>query len=395
MNQNVFIRSLRPPARSFFLFGPRATGKSTWLKKSFPQAFRLDLLDAEAAMELTREPHRLEALIAAGARGRHPWVILDEVQKIPALLAEVHRLMELGPWRFVLCGSSARKLKRGGADLLGGRALTLSMESFTAAELGERFNVAQAIQWGTLPLVSLSAREAPDLLRAYVQTYIREEIKEEGLVRNVPPFLRFLEIAGLLNGQIVNASNIASQAGVPRASVDHYFSILQDTLLGHFLPAYRPLAKVREGSHPKFYWFDPGVARGAAGLLSDPVDGFWKGRALETLIFHELRVHNETQKKFRPLAYYRTPAGVEIDFVIETRKRTTETPPDIVLIELKHASRWERSWHRALLDMAAQKSVRVRRALGIYLGDRSYRFGPVEILPLPRFLKELNDGKIF
>ena len=128
-----------------------------------------------------------------------------------------------------------------------------------------------------------------------VNTYLKEEIKEEGIVRNLPPFLRFLEVAGLLNGQVVNGQNIAREASIPRASVDSYFSILEDTLLGHFLPAYRPKAKVREQAHPKFYWFDPGVARGAAGLLFDPVDRLWRGTALETTLFHELRVYNDTQ----------------------------------------------------------------------------------------------------
>lgn len=390
-----FHRLLTPPERSFFLFGPRGTGKSTWLGRAFPKALRLDLLDTTLALELTRSPGGLEAMIRAGRDRNSPWVILDEIQKIPALLDEVHRLMESGPWKFALCGSSARKLKRSGADLLGGRALQRTMEGFSYAEMGDRFRLGPALEWGTLPLVALSIPDARDLLRSYLNTYIKEEIREEGLVRRIAPFLRFLQVAGMLNGQSLNGSNIASEAQVPRASVDQYFSILEDTLLGHFLPAYQPGLKVRERAHPKFYWFDPGVARAAAGLLDDPLDGFWKGRALETLIFHELRVYNDTQKKYRPIAYYRTGAGVEIDFIIETRKRTAQSPARVVCLEVKSASRWDRSDHGAMTGFLKQTGIKVDKAIGIYLGDRPLRLGPVDVWPLEHFLKRLYAGDVF
>lgn len=386
-------RLLKPPSRSFFLFGPRGTGKSTWLKRAFPKAVHLDLLDASLALELTRDPHRLEAMIEG--KGLTRWVILDEIQKIPSLLEEVHRLMESRSWRFALCGSSARKLKRGGADLLGGRALTSNLESFSRTELGPRFDLSRALAFGTLPLVYNAPLDAPALLYAYVNTYIKEEIKEEGVVRHAPPFLRFLLIAGLMNGQMVNASNIAAQAGVARTSVDNYFSILVDTLLGHFLPAYQPGLKVRERTHPKFYWFDPGVARAAAGILFEPVDSSWKGWALETLIFHELRVRNEVAGVHRGLSYYRTPAGVEIDFIIELRKRRMDIPAEILCLEVKLSSRWDRTWNRALEEMRAQKGIRVKRLIGIYTGEKRYKFGNVEVYPVEDFLTELHQGKIF
>lgn len=393
MTRDAVHRLLKSPTRSFFLFGPRGTGKSTWLKSAFPQAVRLDLLDASLALELTRDPHRLEALIEG--RGPSRWIVLDEIQKIPPLLEEVHRLMETQPWRFALCGSSSRKLKRGGADLLGGRALTSNLEAFSRAELGHRFDLSRALAFGTLPLVCNAPQDAPAILHAYVNTYIKEEIKEEGVVRQVPPFLRFLLIAGLMNGQMVNASNIASQAGVARTSVDNYFSILVDTLLGHFLPAYQPGLKVRERSHPKFYWFDPGVARAAAGILFEPVDSSWKGWALETLIFHELRVRNEVAGVHRSLSYYRTPAGVEIDFIVELRKRRLDIPAEILCLEVKLSPRWDRTWNRALEEMREQKGIRVDRSIGIYTGERRYKFGNVEVYPVEDFLTELHKGNIF
>lgn len=375
------------------MFGPRGTGKSTWLAQVLPDALRLDLLDASLQVELGRDPHRLEALL--GDLPESSWVVLDEIQKIPALLDEVHRLMESRRFRFALCGSSARKLRRGGANLLGGRALTLNLEAFSATEIGHGFTLDHAVEWGTLPFVHLEPDQAADILSAYVNTYLKEEIREEGLVRQVPPFLRFLAVAGQLNGQATNGHNIAREASVARATVDAYFAILSDTLLGHFLPAWRPGLKVREAAHPKFYWFDPGVARAAAGMLRDPVDRQWQGFALETLVFHELRVYNETSGKHRPIAYYRTPAGVEVDFIVETARRTASKPPHVVAIEVKRAEKWSREFEgslRSLLDLAG---LTVDRLVGVYGGERRYQFDRVDVMPAVDFFGALHRGEIF
>ncbi|MBM3890103.1 MAG: ATP-binding protein [Verrucomicrobia bacterium] len=394
MNTDEPIRRLLTcPDRSFFLFGPRGTGKSTWLKQVLPDALRLDLLDASLDLELSGHPHRLEALV--GSRSAGSWVVLDEIQKVPALLNEVHRLMECRRWRFALCGSSARKLRRGGANLLAGRALTLNMEGFSAAELDEAFDARFSLEWGTLPFVQLDRKHAPDILSAYVNTYLKEEIRQEGLVRNVPPFVRFLHVAGQMNGQAVNGHNIAREAAVPRTTVDVYFTILTDTLLGHFLPAWRPGFKVREVAHPKFFWFDPGVARAAAGLLRDPADRLWQGTALETLIYHELRVFNEVSRKLRSITYYRTGAGVEVDFIIETRKRQSGKLPHVVAIEVKLAEKWDRSWEKPMRDMAAAASAKVERMFGVYMGPRAYHFDGIEVLPVLDFLRALHRGEVF
>jgi predicted AAA+ superfamily ATPase len=386
-------RLLRRPDRSFFLFGPRGTGKSTWLQQELPEAYRLDLLDASLFLELSRDPHRLEALI--GNRVAGAWVVLDEIQKVPALLDEVHRLMELRRWRFALCGSSARKLRRGGANLLAGRALTLAMESLSAAELGAEFDLDFALNWGLLPFVRNEPDAAPDILAAYVNTYLKEELQAEGLIRNVPPFVRFLAVAGQINGQIVNAQNISREASVARSTVDTYFAILTDTLVGHILPGWRPGLKVREAAQPKFYWFDPGVARAAAGLLRDPADRQWQGLALETLIYHELRVYNEISGKHRPVSYYRTPAGVEVDFIVETSRRRPNTPPHIVAVEIKRAERWDRAWDKAMRALAEAPGVKVDRLIGVYCGSRRYEFDNVTVLPVVDFLKALFAGEIF
>jgi predicted AAA+ superfamily ATPase len=386
-------RFLKVPDQSFLLFGPRGTGKSTWLKDIMPDAFYVDLLDTSLFLELSRDPHVLESLVGKCPRGT--WVVLDEIQKVPALLDEVHRLMETRGWRFVLCGSSARKLRRSGTNLLAGRALTLNMESFSFSELGDLFDIDFTLEWGFLPFVQLNRENAADILNAYVNTYVKEEIREEGIVRSVPPFLRFLNIAGLVNGQAINGQNIAREAAVPRSSVDTYFSILMDTLLAHFLPAYQPHLKVRERTHPKFYWFDAGVARAAAGLLFDPVDRLWKGSSLETLIFHELRVYNEIHRKHRQIAYYRTASGTEIDFVIETRRRQTDSPACVVCMEVKMAAKWNRQWEKAMRDFHAQHGIRVERMIGIYTGTRGYHYDGVDVLPVVEFLRQLHQGNIF
>jgi len=391
--ETLIHRLLHCPDRSFFLFGPRGTGKSTWLRQVLPDAVRLDLLDTSLYLELSRDPHHLEALI--GKRPPGSWIVLDEIQKIPGLLDEVHRLMETRRWRFALCGSSARKLRRGGANLLGGRAITLNMEGFSAVEMGEAFDLEFSLNWGLLPFVQLERHNAADILEAYVNTYLKEEIREEGLVRNVPPFLRFLNVAGQLNGQSVHGQNIARESSLPRSTVDTYFSILIDTLLGHFLSAWRPGLKVREAAHPKFYWVDPGIARAAAGLIREPTDRLWQGAALETLIFHELRVYNEVSRKKRPLAYYRTASGVEIDFIVETRKRQTSAPVHLVAIEVKRGEKWNRSWESGLRDLAGQEGVKVDRLVAVYTGTRSYHFQGIEVLPVSNFLQSLYQGKIF
>ena len=393
MKEFHVTRLLKVPDISFFLFGPRGVGKTTWLKEVLPDASFFDLLDSSLFLELSRNPNTLEAMI--GNRPKDSWVVIDEVQKIPTLLDEVHRLMETKGWRFALCGSSARKLRRGGVNLLGGRAITRNLDTFSFKELGKAFNAEFSLQWGFLPYVQLDRENAADILNSYVNTYIKEEIREEGIVRSLPPFLRFLNIAGQLNGQLINGQNISREASVPRSSVDVYFSILEDTLLGHFLRAYRPNVKVREQTHPKFYWFDPGVARAAAGLLFEPVDRLWKGTALENMIYHELRVYNHTQNKNRPITFYRTGSGVEVDFVIETRKRQPSSNAHIVCLEVKMAGKWDRRWERPMRSLSKSSRIHVDKMIGIYTGKRVYHFDGIDVLPVEEFLKRLHRGDVF
>jgi predicted AAA+ superfamily ATPase len=387
-------RLLALPNRSFFVFGPRGVGKTTWLRQVLPPDTPMfDLLRSDVFLDLARDPSLLEAKV--GRRGAGSWVCIDEVQKAPAILDEVHRLIEERRWRFALSGSSARKLRRGGANLLAGRAVTRALGPFSFAELGTRYDLDRVLDFGTLPLVVADPDGAADTLSSYVHTYLREEIREEGAVRKIDPFLRFLQVAGVLNGQEFNGGNVSRDARVPRSSVDGYFSILEDTLLGSFLPAYRPQVKVRERAHPKFFWFDPGVARAAAGLLRDPTDAIWRGAALETVVLHELRTYNSTAGRNRPIAFYRTAAGSEIDFVVETRRRTASVPPRIVSIEVKAAARWKREWEEPMRSLAGRDGITVERMIGVYRGKEALTFDRVEVLPVLEFFQRLHAGRIF
>jgi predicted AAA+ superfamily ATPase len=393
LKEKYFNRLLKPPDRSFFLFGPRGVGKSTWLKMLFPNSPYFDLLDQNLQMELSANPANFEAGIAG--RKDAEWIVIDEIQKLPFLLEEVHRLIEKKHWKFILCGSSARKLRRGGVNLLAGRALTRNLDAFVSAELGEYFDLDFSLNWGNLPLVQCDRDYAGDILASYLNTYIKEEIKEESIVRSLPPFFRFLGITGLLNGQTVNGQNIAREASVPRSNVDVYFSILEDSLLGYFLPAYRPRLKVREQAHPKFYWFDPGVARAAAGLLNEPLGKEWLGIALETLIFSELRAYNHTSGKNRDIFFYRTNSGMEIDFIIETGKKQQSTPSHVICMEIKSSAKWQRMWGKAIRSFKTSGIVQVDRMIGVYMGDKSYIYDDFEVMPVLDFLASLHKGEIF
>lgn len=384
-------RSLPAPSNSFFLFGARGVGKSTWLKKNFSHAPIYNLLDQRLFLSLSKDPGALRDELMA--LPQKTWVVIDEIQKVPSLLDVVHDLIEERSLKFALSGSSARKLRRGGGNLLGGRAVTRSLFPFTAHELQDRFNLKSALQWGLLPLVQNDQKSAKDILTAYFQTYIREEVREEGLIRKVEPFLRFLEIAGILNGEQVNSSGIAREAMIPRSVVDQYFSVLEDTLLGILLPAYRPKAKIREQGHPKFYWFDAGVARAAAGLTEQEPERDWLGRSFETLVLHELRSFLAYKSLNFPVFYYRTKNGVEVDFVIELRKATFAKPAEIVTFEVKLSPKWDSRWSSVNPFFESTK-VKVVGRYGIYSGTRRLSSGGVEVYPLEKFIADLYERKI-
>ena len=261
----LYSRLLHAPKSSFFLFGVRGSGKSTWVKNLGLPLHEINLLREDLFQSYLTRPELFRGVLDRVEKGR--WVFVDEVQRIPSLLNEVHRAMEERRLKFILTGSSARKLKRGGANLLAGRALVKNLFPLLPAELGEDFDLDETLEFGTVPLILMGEpSEKKDRLRAYVQTYLKEEIQAEALVRNLAGFMRFLPIAALFNAQIVNRSNVARDCGVERTTVSGFLEILGDTLVTFLLPAFEANLRVKERKHPKLYWVDPGVARAARGV---------------------------------------------------------------------------------------------------------------------------------
>ena len=305
-----------PQEASFFLFGPRSTGKSIWVQREFPSALFFDLLKASAFTKLTAQPDRLERMIPEGFSD---WVIIDGIQKIPPLLDEVHRLIERRRLKFILTGSSARKLRRGGVNLLGGRALTLRMYPLTAAELKSDFDLKRALAHGLIP--SAYTKDDPrDFLESYIQVYLQEEIAQEGLIRNIGSFTRFLESASFSQGSMLNVATVARDCAVPRKTVEGYFDILNDLQIGYRIPIFQKRAKRRTQAHSKFYFFDAGLFRVLRPVGPLEANGETLGPALETLVLQELLALNSYLRKRYQISYWRSPSNVEVDFILYGEK---------------------------------------------------------------------------
>src|SRR3990167_1409129 len=336
---NTYSRKLQLPdllkKNSFFLFGPRATGKSFLIKTQLDtQAIVLNLLRAELFLTLSASPWKLEAIIEAEQRKYpdRPWVVIDEVQKAPPLLDEVHRLIEEKGIRFLLTGSSARKLKRGGANMLAGRAWTAHLHPLCYAELPD-FDLDHYLRWGGLPIVHTS--ETPhEELQAYVQTYLHEEILAEGLVRRLPPFARFLTAAAFMNGHLLNFAKISSDIAVPASTIREYYAILEDTLLGFSLTPWAQASR-KAIATAKFYFFDTGIVHALAGTQTVDRNSDLYGRAFEHWIALELRSFLHYTRLSDTLSFWRDSHQNEVDFIIgdhtaiEVKATTRVTPKDL------------------------------------------------------------------
>ncbi|MBI4425195.1 MAG: ATP-binding protein [Elusimicrobia bacterium] len=313
---DIIRRFFKAPRDSFFLFGPRGTGKSTLLKADFPDALFVDLLDPDSYRTYVSRPEHLRALVEGNPGASQ--LVIDEIQKVPALLDVVHQLIEdksRRPLRFILTGSSSRKLRRAGVDLLAGRVLLKTLHPFLAAELGSRFNLERALSLGSLPLV-LSAKGPEETLKSYVALYLREEVQAEGLVRNIGSFSRFLEAISFSHASLLNTAEVARECQVGRKAVEGFVEILEDLLLGFRLKVFTRKAKRHLVQHPKFYYMDPGVFRALRpkGPLDAP-EGI-SGAALEGLVAQQLRAWIAYGAEDRQLSFWRTKSGVEVDFIV-------------------------------------------------------------------------------
>lgn len=372
-----------PSRKSAFLWGPRKTGKSTYLLEKFPQSLVYDFLQTDLFLDYSKRPSLLrERLLAKDSMAlKHP-VILDEVQKIPQILDEVHGLIENKGLRFILCGSSARKLKRGKANLLGGRAWRFEMFPLVSVEL-KNLDLLRALNHGMIPIHHLEDNPEKSL-RAYTQDYLKEEILAEGLTRNVPAFSRFFDAMAYSHGELTNYSNIARDCGVDSKTVREYYQILVDTLMGQFVePFKRRQDRQIISKAAKFYLFDVGVAGVITKRKIVEERGESFGKALEHFIFMELVAHSSYNDLDYEINFWRTKSGLEVDFVLAKGE---------VALEVKGSSRVEQRDLRSLKAFIEEYSP--KKAL-LICNEREERVqGRIRIMPWRRFLEDLWDGKI-
>ena len=379
--EQEYPRVLVPPKQSFFLFGMRGVGKSTWARRAFPQAHRIDLLDEGVYQNILPNPSLFRLEVEGVSPGS--WVIVDEIQRMPNLLNYVHLLIEEKKLRFVLLGSSARKLKHAGVNLLAGRALRKLTFPLLPEELAKDFDVERVLTIGSLPLVWQSPSPV-ETLEAYVQLYLKEEIRAEALVRNLPAFSRFLPVAAVAHGQVVNTSALARDAAAARNTVEGYIEILEDTLLAVRLPAVEAKLRVRERTHPKLYWVDCGIVR-AVKRYRGAVTQEERGPLLEGWVFSLLRAYREIWPVYDEIFYW-SPAEArltEVDFLLQRGKM-------LIAIEVKATSRFSSAMLVGLKAIGGLKGV-VRRIL-VYEGTRQLTTPEgIEVLPVRSFLALLEN----
>jgi predicted AAA+ superfamily ATPase len=374
----VYARLISPPGRSFFLFGPRGTGKTAWMRAELAGALVFDLLESGTFQRLSAAPERLADRVPSGHEG---WVVLDEIQRVPELLNEVHRLIEGRALRFAMTGSSARKLRRGGANLLAGRARTLRMHPLTALELGGDFDLGRALRYGTLPF-ACTTDDPASYLRDYVGTYLREEVQQEGLVREIGAFARFLEAASFSQGAVLNMASVARECSVHAKVSESHFALLEDLLIAVRLPVFARRAKRRVISHPKFYYFDAGVYRALRPKGPLDTEEEIDGAALETLFLAHLRAFNDAFDLGYGIHYWRTASGLEVDFVLYGER-------GLLAFEVKRSARVRDEDLAALLAFRADYPM--ARTFFVYSGTQRGHDRGIEILAMDEALKSLPE----
>lgn len=379
---NMVARLFAPPRGSYFLLGPRGSGKSTWLGQLHPKAHWVDLLDEGRYQSYLVDPALFSSELDALSDGST--VVVDEIQRLPNLLNVVHQKIEAKRLRFALSGSSARKLRRSGVNLLAGRALMRRLHPFVPEELGKDFRLDEALDTGTLPII-LAAENRRDTLSSYVHLYLKEEIQAEAATRNLAGFARFLPIAALFHGQALNVSSLARDAGVARTTVQGYLQILDDTLFTFQVPAYEARLRVREKRHAKLYWVDPGLVRAVAGN-SGPPEVSAIGPLFEGWIAQCLRAYNDYYGLYDEIAYW-SPAEArhtEVDFLLRRGRR-------FVAVEVKATRRWRPDLAKGLRAISDLEGV--DRRIVVYLGRQTLRPEPgIEVLPVEKFLDQARAG---
>lgn len=382
MAMTMIDRFLKPARQSFFLFGPRGTGKSMWARKMFKSALVIDFLAPETFRKYSAYPERLREAVLADETKRD--IFIDEIQKVPQVLTVIHALIEeKRGLRFIMIGSSSRKIKKTGADLLAGRALNISLHPFMAAELGKRFSLGKALEIGLLPLVWFADRPE-ETLKGYHALYIREEVQMEALVRSIPAFTRFLEAASFSHGSVLSVSSVARECEVERKTVEGYLKILEDLLLSFQIGVFSKRAKRKLVAHSKFYFFDAGVFRSLRpkGPLDRPEE--ISGLALEGLVAQHLRAWIAYRGKDNVLSYWRTSTGLEVDFVVYGED-------GLYAVEVKNTGKIHTEDLKGLEAFKADYPE--AKCLLLYRGGERLKKGNVLCLPCEEFLAGLVPAK--
>lgn len=376
-----YQRVIAPPKHSFFLLGARGTGKSTWLKEQFHDALYIDLLEESRYQRYLAEPHQFALDI--GIAQKDDWIVVDEIQRLPNLLNEVHRAIENVKCKFALSGSSARRLKTKDTNLLAGRAINKTMHPFIPQELGDDFSIDQTLQFGTIPVVWESPNKELTL-EAYVQRYLKEEIQAEALVRNLPSFARFLPIAAIMHAQVLSIANIARDSSVHRNTVANYIDILEDTLIGFRLQAFDAKLRVKERKNPKFYLIDPGLVR-ALKKYSGTITQEEKGALFEGWVANTILSSNAYKKIYDDWYYWSTTdTKIEVDFLLRSRD-------EYVAIEVKSSKKISKKDFKGLKAISGLENV--KRKIIVYLGeDKQKSDSGIEILPVEQFIAEIEKG---
>ena len=377
-----YERSLQREDDSFFLFGMRGSGKSTWCRQNFPNAHWIDLLDEARYQQYLRSPETF-GLFLNNLESKS-WVVVDEVQRLPSLLNEVHKAIEEKNIFFVLTGSSAKKLRHAGVNLLAGRASKKVMYPLSPWELESDFSLSKVLSNGSLPII-WSATNPQKKLKSYTQLFLKEEIQQEALVRNLSGFARFLSLAALFNAQILNKSNLARDAGIGRSTIEDYFSILVDCHLGFFLNAYEGKLRVKEKKHPKWMWVDPGIVRALKNKKGE-LDEDEKGSLFESWVISVILCQNEYFGNLFDDIYYWSPAeakAIEVDCLLQR-------DDEFCAIEIKSSTRIRPEMFAGLHAIGALKNL--KRRILVYCGDQDLKKDGIEILTLPSFLKVLKSG---
>ncbi|HPI40041.1 MAG TPA: AAA family ATPase [Pseudobdellovibrionaceae bacterium] len=374
----MYSRIFNPDSsHSYFLFGARGTGKSSWLRAHYQKSTYIDLLDDEIYNNLSAQPKNIADYISDS---KHP-IVIDEVQKIPHLLDEVHRLIELKKYRFILSGSSARKLRKSGVNLLAGRAYTYNFHPMTSVEMGTDFNLNQALQFGLLPMTT-QVKDPMKYLQSYVRTYLKEEVQQEGLTRNLPAFSRFLQAASFSQASPLNVSKVASECAVDRKVVEDYFSILNDLLLTVQLPVFSKRAKRDLITKSKFFFFDNGVYRTIRPRGPLDSESELNGFSLETLVMQNIRALNDYYEWGYELFFWHTRTHQEVDLVLYGPKK-------LVAIEVKTSARVRKEDLVAMLLF--KEDYPVAEAILVYGGTEEKFIQGIRILPAKQFFLQLQS----